>query len=135
MRKPPKVKIWIINKNQVRERSDGRQDLINLNFTLNMESVLNLPRQGIDMTQQDNYLFTLRCWGEDGHWRWSLKKSGEGTRIGFPDLDSLYLYLSRLTEGDESRPENDPAAQNEQAEPHEGSELSQGPSQPGEPHE
>ena len=75
------------------------------------------------MSPQENCLFTLRCWGEDGHWRWSLKRVGDETRIGFPDLDSLYLYLSRLTESGES-------------EPREGPEPSQGPDMnPGDPDE
>lgn len=99
------------------------------------------------MNMQETYHFSLKCWGEDGRWRWSLKKSDQEDRIGFPDLDSLYLYLSRLTEGDESLLENDPKSAKENAEenteghtaeatePPEGSKPSQGSSQTGEPHE
>ena len=64
------------------------------------------------METSSSYLFILRMWYEGGQWRWSLKRAGEPDRLGFPDLDSLYLYLSALTEGsieaDESKP--DPSA-------------------------
>ena len=84
------------------------------------------------MTQQDTFLFTLRCWGEDGHWRWSLKKAGEDDRIGFPDLDSLYLYLSQLTEGELQKTEIAPDAP---AGPNESTEPPHDPTEKGEPDE
>lgn len=59
------------------------------------------------MEASKNYLFLLRAWNEGGNWRWSLLPTGESDRLGFLDLDSLYLYLSSLTqesmEADENR--------------------------------
>ncbi len=51
------------------------------------------------MEVSESYLFILRVWQEGDRWRWSLMKTGETDRLGFSDLDSLYLYLSSLTEG------------------------------------
>jgi hypothetical protein len=51
------------------------------------------------MEASKNHLFILRAWQEGSEWRWSLMKIGEPSRLGFPDLDSLYLYLSSLTTG------------------------------------
>jgi hypothetical protein len=51
------------------------------------------------MEASKDHLFILRVWQEGGSWRWSLLKTGESDRLGFPDLDSLYLYLSSLTMG------------------------------------
>jgi hypothetical protein len=52
----------------------------------------------LDMKPSRNHLFVLRAWLEDGRWRYSLMRSGESERIGFSNLDSLYLYLSSITQ-------------------------------------
>lgn len=58
------------------------------------------------MEASQNYLFILRVWQEGDRWRWSLMRTDETDRLGFSDLDSLYLYLSSLTEGSEEADED-----------------------------
>lgn len=67
------------------------------------------------MPKSSSYLFILRAWSEDGRWRWSLLQSGAADRVGFSNLDELYLYLSAAVSG-----AND--AQNEDSEPNQDSE-------------
>jgi hypothetical protein len=45
------------------------------------------------------HAFLLRLWRDetDQSWRCSLQ-TGQGERQGFPDLESLFLHLMRLTE-------------------------------------
>lgn len=50
------------------------------------------------MKNRHSYIFTLRVWTDGEMWRWSLKQPGSSEPIGFADLDSLYMYLSALTE-------------------------------------
>ena len=50
------------------------------------------------METTENCLFILRGWSEGGEWRWSLQENGKSDRLGFPDLDSLYLYLASLAQ-------------------------------------
>ncbi|MFN2224541.1 MAG: hypothetical protein PVJ75_09240 [Chloroflexota bacterium] len=52
------------------------------------------------------YVFILKAWQEGDRWRWSLMRTGKTDRLGFSDLDSLYLFLSSLTEGSEEADEN-----------------------------
>lgn len=48
--------------------------------------------------------YLLRLWwvDENGHstWRASLENARTGTRIGFADLEQLFAFLIRQTEGD-----------------------------------
>lgn len=44
-----------------------------------------------------NYLFLLRTWQEGSEWRWLLQQASTEERLGFSDLDALYLYLTSLT--------------------------------------
>jgi len=53
------------------------------------------------MEPSESYVFILRGWQEGSEWRWSLLSSGDRRRLGFADLDGLYLYLSSLTIGEE----------------------------------
>jgi hypothetical protein len=57
------------------------------------------------MDKAENHLFILRAWQDGGAWRWSLQDNDKNERLGFPDLDSLYLHLSSLTI--ESTPANE----------------------------
>lgn len=59
------------------------------------------------MEKNSSYLFILRAWSEDGRWRWSLLPNGEAERIGFPNLDELYLYLSAVTSGSDDKQKRD----------------------------
>ena len=52
------------------------------------------------------YMFILRAWQEGDRWRWSLMQTGKTDRLGFSDLDSLYLFLSSLTEESEDADED-----------------------------
>jgi hypothetical protein len=58
------------------------------------------------MEAPQDYVFILRAWQEGGRWRWSLMRTGDTDRLGFSDLDSLYLFLSSLTEGPEDADED-----------------------------
>ncbi len=57
--------------------------------------------------ENSSYLFLLRAWSEDGRWRWSLLPNGAAERIGFPNLDELYLYLSAVTLGSDDEQNQD----------------------------
>lgn len=48
------------------------------------------------MESSRDYVFILRGWQEGSEWRWSLLSSSDKRRLGFADLDGLYLYLASL---------------------------------------
>lgn len=43
------------------------------------------------------HVFVLRAWHNGIAWRWSILTNDEPERLGFADLDSVYLYLASLT--------------------------------------
>lgn len=51
------------------------------------------------MDASEDLLFVLRGWREGNTWRWSLVRSTDQQRLGFADLDSLYLFLAAQTAG------------------------------------
>jgi hypothetical protein len=49
--------------------------------------------------QADDHARLLRLWreGAGGAWRASLQDAGSGERLGFADLERLFVYLRQLT--------------------------------------
>ena len=59
------------------------------------------PPDTTQPAQTDYHAGLLRLWreGASGAWRASLQDAESGQRIGFADLERLFAYLRRLTDG------------------------------------